>query len=170
VYPDPATSQQIDRAGVAVALKNLRARYPRHEVIEMPYANPGYDVKVLDADGVLERYVEVKNTAGEQPSFFMTENERAFAEAHSDQYELVVVTSVDVAARSGVVHVHDGGLPSGRVVLAAQQWKGALLPSEGSSSRSGSTPFFIGAWRLSRSSAATESRGPFLGREHDLGQ
>jgi Domain of unknown function (DUF3883) len=92
----------------------------------MPHNNPGFDAKVLDEDGVIVHYIEVKSTLGAVPSFFMSENERAFAETHADIYELIVVSSIDAQARSGDVRIHSGSLASNAVELTPQQWKGAL--------------------------------------------
>lgn len=54
------------------------------------------------------------------------ENERRFAEAHADVYEVVVVTSIDLNARSGAVPVHEGALTNDAVSLTPRQWKGVL--------------------------------------------
>lgn len=127
-YPDPAQSAAIDGAGVPIALAAIGKRFPQREVLKMPHTNPGFDVRVLDDDGVTVAYIEIKSTATSEPVFFLSEVERRFAEEQAARYYLVVVTSVDVSKRTGVVHWHDGKLSrSDSVVLAPRQWRGALI-------------------------------------------
>ncbi len=53
----------------------------------------GYDLKYTNANGKTV-YVEIKSTVGSNVTFIITENELNFAEEHSDQYEVILVTSV----------------------------------------------------------------------------
>lgn len=53
----------------------------------------GYDLKYTNANGKTA-YVEIKSAAGSNITFVITENELNFAEEHSNQYEVILVTSV----------------------------------------------------------------------------
>jgi len=53
----------------------------------------GYDLKYTNANGKTV-YVEIKSAAGSNITFVITENELNFAEEHSNQYEVILVTSV----------------------------------------------------------------------------
>ena len=124
-YPDPETGSIVDDAGVKVALRAISKRYRQHRVIEMPHNNPGFDVLVLGPHNETE-YIEIKSTSGPTPTFFMSEQQRLFAEKHSAGHHLLVVTNVDVDAVTGDVRWHDGPLTTPDVELAPQQWKGRL--------------------------------------------
>jgi hypothetical protein len=127
-YPDPATARRVDEVGVEIALEYLGRRHPGCEVVEMPHENPGFDAKVLDVDGVVVKYGEIKSTLGDAPTFFMSENERQFAETHAEEYELIVVSAIDLEGRTGVVQLHAGSLIADAIALTPRQWKGVLLP------------------------------------------
>lgn len=53
----------------------------------------GYDLKYTNANGKTV-YVEIKSAAGSNITFVITENELNFAEENSNQYEVILVTSV----------------------------------------------------------------------------
>lgn len=125
-YPDPVTSDAIDAAGVAIALHAIAQCYGGNEIERMPQNNPGFDVRVRDADGVTLAYVEIKSTAGAEPMFFISERERRFAEEFSDRYHLLVVTRVDLVDGTGDVRWRDGALAGDDVELRARQWQGRL--------------------------------------------
>jgi hypothetical protein len=126
-YPAPEVAAAIDEAGVAVALGVIRKRYPDHSVESMHHSNPGFDVRVLDDEGVEIAYIEIKSTASCSPGFFMSENERRFAEVHSDRYHLVVVTGVRAdGGHDGTVHWHEGSLRTEDVSLVPSQYRGQL--------------------------------------------
>jgi len=125
-YPAPEVAAAIDVAGLAVALDAIRERFADHEVEAMPHSNPGFDVKVT-RDGAEIAYIEVKSTASLVPGFFMSENERRFAEQHADRYHLVVVTGVRRdGGCEGSVHWHSGSLEQDGVDLQARQYRGLL--------------------------------------------
>lgn len=125
-YPDPVTSDAIDATGVAIALQAIAQRYRGSEIERMPQNNPGFDVRVRDADGVTVAYVEIKSTAGAEPMFFISERERRFAEDVSDRYHLLVVARVDLVDGTGDVRWRDGALDGDDVELRARQWQGRL--------------------------------------------
>jgi hypothetical protein len=126
-YPSPEIAAAVDAVGVLVALRAIEERFAGCEIEEMPQTNPGFDVRVLDADGVSVAYVEIKSTLTERPTFFLSETERRFAQHHTERYYLVVVTSVDVTSESGDVHWREGALSGTDIHLQPYQWKGALL-------------------------------------------
>jgi hypothetical protein len=125
-YPDPTTSTAVDEAGIAVALVAIAARFPDLEVVSMSHTNPGFDVRVRDAEGVSVAYIEIKSTTDPAPVFFLSEEQRRFAEQFADRYHLLVVTSVDPARGGGDVVWHDGALDADRVELGPRQWRGRL--------------------------------------------
>lgn len=57
----------VDRAGVA-RVKEFEAAQDRSP-IEMPHANPGYDVESTNGSGTIERYIEVKSLSGNWDNF-----------------------------------------------------------------------------------------------------
>jgi Domain of unknown function (DUF3883)/EVE domain len=126
-YPDPQTSASIDTAGIKIALEAIEGRFRGCQIELMRHSNPGFDIHVSDDHGVTVAYVEIKSTATSRPAFFLSENERAFAERHAGRYHLLLVTSVDVAAGTGLVHWRDGALEGSDLDLRPRQWRGELL-------------------------------------------
>ncbi|HWY89395.1 MAG TPA: DUF3883 domain-containing protein [Solirubrobacteraceae bacterium] len=129
-YPDPEMAAAIDKVGVLVALQAIEDRFAGFEIEEMRHTNPGFDVRVLDADGVALAYIEIKSTSTGLPVFFLSETERQFAQRYADRYHLAVVTSVDVASKSGEVHWREGALTGADIYLQPRHWKGALLTNK----------------------------------------
>jgi uncharacterized protein DUF3883 len=125
-YPEPEVGRAVDAAGTRIALKAIKQRFPGLEVEAMPHTNPGFDVRVLDADGVAVAYVEIKSTATTQPVFFLSERERQFAKLHAARFHLVVVTCVNVRAGTGEVQWRKGALDGAGVELKPRQWVGRL--------------------------------------------
>jgi Domain of unknown function (DUF3883) len=126
-YPAPQVAAAIDEAGVPIALEAIRERFGGYELELMPHDNPGFDVRVVSEDDAELAYIEVKSTASCMPEFFMSENERSFAEQHADRYHLVVVTGVRAeGGYRGAVHWHIGSLDHRDVQLAPRQYRGML--------------------------------------------
>ena len=56
---------KIDQKAVEFVMKNLEQNNKEgYEIIKMPHENPGYDIKLLNAQKNKETYIEVKGTAG----------------------------------------------------------------------------------------------------------
>jgi hypothetical protein len=64
-YPSAAQAREVELFSVDRALEYLRISYPGTEVEIMPHSNPGYDLRVGQADDPI-RYVEVKGTTTDQ--------------------------------------------------------------------------------------------------------
>lgn len=71
-YPDPEIAAEVDDTGVRIALREIEERFAGFQIEEMAHSNPGFDVRVLDADGVAVAYVEIKSTSTAAPVFFLT--------------------------------------------------------------------------------------------------
>lgn len=125
-YASPEHSQEVDRIAMDRAIEVVTQRFPGSTVERMPHNNPGFDVRVSD-DGEVRRYVEVKGTTSPLPVFFLSENERQFAEDHAEQYSLLVLHSVDLEEETAVAVWRDGALVGDDVVLTVSQHRGRLI-------------------------------------------
>jgi Domain of unknown function (DUF3883) len=85
----------------------------------------GVDIWVGPPESALH-YAEVKGTTASEPTFFISEGERKFAEHHQSEFSLVVTTGIDLKrTRHDAVHRRDGAVD---VVaeLEPYQWRGIL--------------------------------------------
>jgi hypothetical protein len=122
---DPELRRMIERYAVEAVLAGLRTKYTAIQVREMPPNNPGHDIQVdRGTAGVL--YIEVKGTARAAPVFLMSETERAFSELKAADYELHVVYSIDLAAKTHRVEVRSGAVTAASHGLVVQRWQGRL--------------------------------------------
>jgi hypothetical protein len=124
-YASPEMVKLVD--GIAMDLAEVEAerRWPDATVRRMPHNNPGFDLRI-EHQGQPDAYVEVKGTTRVSPVFFLTEGERAFAEAHAARYHFWVFFEIDVDARTGHLAPHAGALVEPDVRLQAAQWVGTL--------------------------------------------
>jgi len=114
--------EEISRRVVVDLLAN---RSEVRAIEEMPLNNPGYDLRVHTAGGVL--YVEVKGTRGGQPKFFLSEGERLFGQSHPGAYLLAVVTGINLADGTWQRVLELAAAPSEVTGnLRATQWRGDL--------------------------------------------
>jgi hypothetical protein len=126
-YASPETARLVDEIAMELALAHVEATHPQAKVQRMPHNNPGYDIRVVCADGT--RYVEVKGTKRPVPHFYMSEGERLFADVNHDRYSLVVVFSIDTAQRTGTIIVRQGSIDSDDVSLRPVHWEGSVALS-----------------------------------------
>jgi hypothetical protein len=107
-----------------VALDELRRAFPKEAVTRMPHNNAGFDIRVGSAERPV-RYVEVKSTRTQDPTFLISEYERLFSLKHAAVYMLLVVTGIDTAARThGHTYRYDGRVEGQRFMLHPLQWQG----------------------------------------------
>jgi hypothetical protein len=127
-YASAIDAKEVERASVDCAMAWLRAQYPGRVVVEMPHNNPGFDLMVGDiADPDL--YVEVKGTRADSSVFWMTEGERAFSEANSAKYMLIVVSSLrpsEAGAGDWTLRARMGAVRGDDLILEPSQWRGLL--------------------------------------------
>jgi len=123
-YPTAAQAREVELFSVDRAREYLRVRYPGTEVEVMPHSNPGYDLRVGQAEDPI-RYVEVKGTTTDQPAFFMSENERQFSVRHAARYTMILLAEIDLDAETFELHLHEGAIDD-RFSLAPVQWRGSF--------------------------------------------
>lgn len=119
---DPELQRRVEEYAVGVAAARMVERFPRHQVREQARNNPGFDLLVGDD----EHYCEVKGTQQPFPAFFMSEGERAFGEAHSSRYTMVVVYDIDLDQCTHRIAEHRGAPTAEAVALKPAQWSGRL--------------------------------------------
>jgi hypothetical protein len=124
-YAASDLAQRIDAYAMDVAAVEVGRRYPRGQVTLMPHNNPGYDIRVSAAGGVV-RYVEVKGTASERGAFFISEGERLFAEVNADRFSLCVVRAIDLEQQMHLISWHDGRVGTDAFSLRVRQWQGII--------------------------------------------
>jgi hypothetical protein len=132
-YASPETARLVDAIATEVARERLAQAHGRGAVHLMPHNNPGYDVRINGADGVVE-YVEVKGTTRPMPHFYMSEGERLFSVENASRYSLLVVYGIDFERREGSIYVRRGAIPAGLEGLRPMQWEGTFSPVEAPSS------------------------------------
>jgi hypothetical protein len=123
-YASPENARLVDEVAMEVAIAHLASEWPAHEIKTMPHNNPGYDLEVVK-DGHLIRYAEIKGTRKRIPEYFISEGQRLFAGVNSQRHTLVVVYSVDIAARTGVAIACDGAIETNSD-LRPDKWIGVV--------------------------------------------
>lgn len=117
----------VEEFAIAVALARVTATYGGLAVEEQSHSNPGFDIRVGPAGAPL-RFVEVKGTMLQMPTFFITEGERYFSEVHAGRYTLMVIFSIDLAAHSYRVSEWNGPVSAELFNLSPLQWRGQTPP------------------------------------------
>lgn len=112
---DPSVRDATDHYAVERVKELLAEEFPEASIIEEPHNNPGYDIRVSGASSLT--YVEVKGTTGPTASFHLSEGQRRFSEQHSQAYRLCVIYNIDHAAKTHLVHQHDGAIRDDRFLL-----------------------------------------------------
>jgi hypothetical protein len=116
----------VDEFAVSVALKELQRRFPGQAVAEQPHNNPGFDIRVGSADHPL-RYVEVKGTQRQAPSFLLSEGQRRFSVENHDRFMLVVVFDIDLGRERYQLYLHEGPVDEATFTLAPSRWAVELV-------------------------------------------
>jgi hypothetical protein len=131
-YASPEKLREIEGFAIAIALEEIRRRYPGVEAQVLPRNNPGYDIQLGFPDGPV--YVEVKGTERLTPVFFATEGELQFSRRTADRYRLIVVHGIELETRTYKVAWHVGGitLDTG-FLLRPVQWACELTARSGTS-------------------------------------
>lgn len=125
-YASPKVAREVEDFSVAVAVARMKARFGMHVEV-MPRNNPGFDLRVGPA-GSPTRFVEVKGTQTSDPVFFMSDGERTFSQSHAGLYTLVVVSGIDLQARTHAsVTERDGAVDGPDFDLQTAQWRGRVL-------------------------------------------
>jgi hypothetical protein len=113
-----------------IALDLVRSAFPDQVVTRMPHHNPGFDIRVGPEEAPA-RYVEVKSTRSPAPVFLMSERERRFSATHAHRYSLLVITGVDLEARTHQgAYWYAGEVEQERFALKPLQWSGHGPASE----------------------------------------
>jgi hypothetical protein len=122
LYASPSAGREVEIQSRAVIAELLEAKHPGARVDQMPTNHPGYDLET-DIPGL--RYVEVKGTQAGIPRFLLSEGERLFGLAHSDEYRLFVVFGMELHSRShrGIATAR---APLTKAQLTPFQWAGVL--------------------------------------------
>jgi hypothetical protein len=120
-YASQELLRAVDEYAVRVAERQIRARWPRHQVEVLPHNNRGFDVRVGPALSPY-RYVEVKGTSLPYPRFFLSEGERSFASREATNYSLIVVYAVDVEAHTHETFTWDGDIMTAPLAIEPRQW------------------------------------------------
>ncbi|HWL76090.1 protein NO VEIN domain-containing protein [Microbacterium sp.] len=122
----PEVRLNAKRYAVQFALDLLRAEHPDRPVVDLPPNNPGFDIRVGEAQDP-HLYVGVKGTQSAEPLFWLSEGERLFSLANASSYELIVVAGIDLnGSKPPQVHRHVGPLVYQALVLEPSQWRGLL--------------------------------------------
>jgi hypothetical protein len=117
----PDRNTEVDRFAVAVALRELQQRFPGEPVVEQPHSNPGFDIRVGSAEDPV-RYVEVKGTQRQSPSFLLSEGQRQFSLENQDRFMLVVVFDIDLGQERHKVWLHGGPIDASAFTLLPYRW------------------------------------------------
>ncbi|MBM6403522.1 DUF3883 domain-containing protein [Phycicoccus sp. CSK15P-2] len=124
-WASPEHAQKVERYSVEVVMGLLAAEFGNKAVREMPPGNPGYDIEVLGHDGTL--HVEVKGTVLPGPVFHLSAGQRRHAELLGDDFRLVVVYAINVAAKTHAVTSCRGDELALQARLEPASWSGVLL-------------------------------------------
>jgi hypothetical protein len=119
---NPEIQRRIEQYAVSVAVNIMGDQFPDLAIQEQPRNNPGFDLLI----GAGSHYCEVKGTAKAAPVFLLSEGERVFSLANSENYTLVVVYGIDLEQRTHFAAIHRGGLNGQEVELKPVQWAGTL--------------------------------------------
>lgn len=124
-YATPAFARLIDEFAMRAALADLRRRFPTADIKAQPRNNPGFDVLITDAAQLT--FVEVKGTSRSLPHFFVTEGELQFSRRFAQQYRLLVVYRIDLAAETYALVSHEGAISAEQgFALKPIQWACAM--------------------------------------------
>lgn len=94
-YPSPQTSKEVDEFAMNAAMNQVGCKYPNEEIDQMGHNNPGYDI-LVEKDGEVVTYVEVKGTKKPKPTFYMSEYERRFSKNNAEKYLLIIVYNINL--------------------------------------------------------------------------
>lgn len=125
-FASPAHASALERYSVNVAMRILADEFGTAAVMEMPPANPGYDV-VVERPGA-DLHVEVKGTILPDPVFHLSEGQRQHAAALEADFRLIVVYQVSLRQGTHEVVVLDGPLDAAKVDLQPEAWTGRAPP------------------------------------------
>jgi hypothetical protein len=128
-YADPAGILEVDEIAMELAMKEALARWPRHEVQQMPHNNPGFDIEIKKG-GAPVHYIEVKGTRAHYPRFFISAGEVAHSERFAHCYSIWIYHSLDVLARTAELAEHTGAVTKAHFDLQTRQYFGRLLPQD----------------------------------------
>lgn len=125
-YADPASSLEVDKYAMKVAMGEVQQWFASLEVTQMPHNNPGFDIRVGSITDPT-RYVEVKGTSTSDPLFFMSEGERDFSVRNAPLYSLLIVVGVNWKLQTHTsTRRHDGSVDNQVAALKCVQWRGRL--------------------------------------------
>lgn len=126
-YASTAKRKAVEEISVEVAMGLVEEWFPDELVEEMPHNHPGFDIRVgVPGDEVA--FVEVKGTSNSTPGFHISEREIQFSRENPDQYIFVIVTGIDIEARTYQRYVRrDGSVEEPGFHLVPRQWRGLVV-------------------------------------------
>lgn len=128
-YADPAGIIEVDEIAMELAVKEALARWPKHEVRQMPHNNPGFDIEIRKA-GAAVHYIEVKGTRARYPRFFISAGEVGHSVRFAHCYSLWIFHSLDTTTRTATLAEHDGAVTESHFDLRVKQYFGRLLTDD----------------------------------------
>lgn len=126
-YASTAKRKAVEEISVEVAMGLVEEWFPDELVEEMPHNHPGFDIRV-GVPGDEAAFVEVKGTSNSTPGFHISEREIQFSRENPDQYIFVIVTGIDIEARTYQRYVRrDGSVEAPGFHLVPRQWRGLVV-------------------------------------------
>jgi hypothetical protein len=126
-YASAAKRKAVEEISVEIVMGLVEEWFPGEPVEEMAHNNPGFDIRV-GTPGDEVAFVEVKGTSTTAPGFHISEREIQFSIENSDQYIFVIVTGIDIEARTYQRYVRrDGSVEAPGFHLVPRQWRGLVV-------------------------------------------
>lgn len=125
-YAPVDISREIEEFAIDRAVEWLQRQFAGCRTEVMPRNNPGYDLRLLNGEGVVLRFVEVKGTSAGTPSFFISEGERRFSITEGHRFILIVVWAIDLRTGESRVSTCPGPVGEPSATLLPRQFLGTL--------------------------------------------